>query len=204
MKTNLEIVKDLYRFIEANDLDSIREIFHKNIKWNQMKGFPNGGQYVGTDEIFQNVFENFKKNWSAWSSVLEEYIDGGEHIVVSGYYEGTFNESGIHMEAEFVHKYLIQDGVITKFNQYTDTSLVANAMRVTGKEKQLNNPSHGLKLVDMLEYLVTEYGWEELGNRVRINCFRSNPSLKSSLRFLRRTSWAREEVEFLYMKSIKN
>ena len=59
MKTNLEIVKDLYLFIKKNDLESIRPIFHKNIKWNQMKGFPNGGQYVGADEIFQNVFINF-------------------------------------------------------------------------------------------------------------------------------------------------
>lgn len=204
MKTNIEIVKDLYNFIEKNDLDSIRTIFHKNIKWNQMKGFPNGGQYIGADEIFQNVFEGFKNNWSAWSVNIEEFTDAGETIFVSGYYSGTYNESGIHMEADFIHKYLVQDGIITKFHQYTDTSLIANAMRITSKKKQTNNPLHGVKLAVMLDYLVTEYGWEELGKRIKINCFRSNPSIKSSLRFLRRTNWAREEVEFLYMKSIKN
>lgn len=69
-------------------------------------------------------------------------------------------------------------------------------------EQQPNNPLHGVKLVDMVEYLVGLYGWEELGERIRINCFRSNPSIKSSLKFLRRTPWARAKVESLYLKSI--
>ncbi len=71
------------------------------------------------------------------------------------------------------------------------------------KEQQPNNPLHGVKLADIVEYLVGLYGWEELGQRVQINCFKSNPSVKSSLKFLRRTPWARAEVEALYLKSIK-
>ncbi len=66
---------------------------------------------------------------------------------------------------------------------------------------QPNNPLHGLKLTDILEELVERYGWEELGTRIKINCFNSNPTLKSSLKFLRRTPWAREKVEQLYLKS---
>ena len=67
---------------------------------------------------------------------------------------------------------------------------------------QPNNPLHGVKLADMLEHLVEQYGWEELGDRIRINCFNSDPSIKSSLKFLRRTEWAREKVERLYLRSI--
>lgn len=67
---------------------------------------------------------------------------------------------------------------------------------------QPNNPLHGVKLADMLEHLVEQYGWEELGSRIRINCFNSDPSIKSSLKFLRRTEWAREKVERLYLRSI--
>lgn len=69
---------------------------------------------------------------------------------------------------------------------------------------QPNNPLHGVKLADILEYLVEEYGWEELGRKVKIRCFNYDPSIKSSLKFLRRTPWAREEVELLYRKSIIN
>ncbi|MEM1123893.1 MAG: VF530 family protein [Bacteroidota bacterium] len=68
---------------------------------------------------------------------------------------------------------------------------------------QPNNPLHGVKLAEIMEYLVKVYGWEELAKRIDINCFKSNPSVKSSLKFLRRTDWARTKVEALYLQSIK-
>ena len=67
--------------------------------------------------------------------------------------------------------------------------------------EQKNNPLHGVKLADILEALVNEYGWEELGYRIDIRCFNYDPSIKSSLKFLRRTPWAREKVERLYLKT---
>ena len=68
-------------------------------------------------------------------------------------------------------------------------------------ESQPNNPLHGVKLADILEHLVDEYGFEDLGERITIRCFTDNPSIKSSLKFLRRTPWARKKVEQLYLKS---
>lgn len=70
-------------------------------------------------------------------------------------------------------------------------------------EQQPNNPLHGIKLNDIVEYLYVKYGWDQLGDMVNINCFQSNPTIKSSLKFLRKTPWAREKVERLYLKSIK-
>lgn len=58
---------------------------------------------------------------------------------------------------------------------------------------------HGIKLADIMEKLVDFYGWEELDELIKINCFANNPSIKSSLKFLRRTSWARNKVEKLYI-----
>ncbi|NVK53421.1 MAG: DUF2132 domain-containing protein [Flavobacteriaceae bacterium] len=66
-----------------------------------------------------------------------------------------------------------------------------------------NSPLHGVKLADIVEYLYNVYGWKALGEIIPINCFRSNPSIKSSLKFLRRTPWAREKVEKLYLDTIK-
>ena len=68
-------------------------------------------------------------------------------------------------------------------------------------EEQPNNPLHGVKLKEILEYLVDEYGWEKLGEKIKINCFISDPSIGSSLKFLRRTSWAKEKVQKLYLES---
>ncbi|MBL8050033.1 MAG: DUF2132 domain-containing protein [Anaerolineales bacterium] len=68
-------------------------------------------------------------------------------------------------------------------------------------EQQINNPLHGITLEMILTRLVEKYGWEELGKRITIQCFTNDPSIKSSLRFLRRTPWARKKVEELYLKS---
>lgn len=66
---------------------------------------------------------------------------------------------------------------------------------------QPNNPLHGKTLEAILVQLVDHFGWNELGDRIRINCFLSNPSIKSSLTFLRKTPWARQKVEELYIST---
>jgi len=68
--------------------------------------------------------------------------------------------------------------------------------------EQKNNPLHGKTLAYVIEYLVEQYGWEELGKLIPINCFNDNPSLQSSLKFLRKTEWARKKVENLYIKTV--
>ncbi|WP_373515777.1 VF530 family DNA-binding protein [Persicitalea sp.] len=67
---------------------------------------------------------------------------------------------------------------------------------------QPNNPLHGVKLEDILNHLVATYGWEEMGEVVPVRCFTHDPSVKSSLKFLRRTPWARKRVEELYLQSL--
>ncbi len=64
------------------------------------------------------------------------------------------------------------------------------------------DPLHGITLEALLNALVAKYGWAELAKRININCFKSDPSIKSSLKFLRRTPWARKEVEDLYIDSL--
>lgn len=67
-------------------------------------------------------------------------------------------------------------------------------------ETQVNNPLHGVTLEKVVTELVAHYGWEELAIRIDINCFKSDPSVKSSLKFLRKTPWARAKVEALFME----
>ena len=79
-----------------------------------------------------------------------------------------------------------------------------NHLNIMDKEKvhqkeQPNNPMHGVKLTTVLDVLLEEYGWERLAMRININCFKSNPTINSSLKFLRKTQWARDKVEQLYL-----
>lgn len=66
-----------------------------------------------------------------------------------------------------------------------------------------NNPLHGIKLEMIINELVEHFGWDELSRRINIRCFYSDPSVKSSLKFLRKTPWARTKVENLYIRTFK-
>ena len=70
---------------------------------------------------------------------------------------------------------------------------------MTTPHDQSRNPLHGVTLERMLTELVDHFGWETMGRRIQIRCFTSDPSIGSSLRFLRRTPWAREKVERMYL-----
>lgn len=67
-------------------------------------------------------------------------------------------------------------------------------------KQQPNNPMHGIKLTNVIEELEEHYGWIGLANKVNINCFKQDPSIKSSLKFLRKNQWARDKVEDLYLE----
>ena len=86
-----------------------------------------------------------------------------------------------------------------KTNEELNEENPSRRKRKQATEEQLNNPLHGVKLAQILERLVDHYGWEYLADRVNIRCFMYNPTMKSSVRFLRRMPWAREHVEDLYL-----
>jgi len=70
-------------------------------------------------------------------------------------------------------------------------------------EQQKNNPLHGIKLEQIILELEKNYGWEYMGKEINIRCFNDNPSVKSSLKFLRRTPWARDKVEKMYLRMLE-
>ncbi|PHS04920.1 MAG: transporter [Blastopirellula sp.] len=70
--------------------------------------------------------------------------------------------------------------------------------------EQKNNPLHGLTLQKIVTSLVEHYGWDGLAQQINVNCFRNDPSIKSSLKFLRKTEWARDKVERLYVSTFGN
>lgn len=87
-------------------------------------------------------------------------------------------------------------------NENLDEEKPVKRIRKQATQQQLDNPFHGVKLVQVLERLVAYYGWEYLGERVNIRCFMYDPTMKSSLGFLRRTAWAREHVEDIYLEML--
>ncbi len=100
-------------------------------------------------------------------------------------------KAGLHKNIPHLARYIFL---------FYPSALIFTPMNTTNQ--QPNNPLHGVKLADILEQLVEKYGWDEMGARVDIRCFNFEPSIKSSLKFLRKTPWAREKVEQLYLRSL--
>jgi ketosteroid isomerase-like protein len=132
MQSNIETVKHLYQLFAAKDNAGVRNIFAPGIVWSQMEGFPNGGTYTGADEIFENVFSGFREHWTSFQTIVTDYLDAGASVIALGYYEGTYAQTGRSVKAAFAHHYQLADRKIIRFTQYTDTHLIAEAMRKTG------------------------------------------------------------------------
>lgn len=81
---------------------------------------------------------------------------------------------------------------------------IINVFEYNMTEQRSKDPLHGITLEMQVNALVAKYGWIKLGQLIKINCFRNDPSVKSSLKFLRRTHWARSEVEALYLDSLED
>ena len=128
MASNSAIIRDLYQKFAQRDTEGIRKLFDQNIEWFQMKGFPNGGHYKGSEQIFKHVFQGFREHWTGWKATVTELLESGDSVFAIGFYEGTYNKTGKAVHAEFVHHYTLKGAKIIRFEQYTDTYLVAKAM----------------------------------------------------------------------------
>jgi uncharacterized protein (DUF2132 family) len=94
--------------------------------------------------------------------------------------------------------------ILVQFVRGIPVSFNNDGMQSTPPPAQPRNPLHGKTLEAILTDLVTHYGWEGLGDRIPVRCFTSDPSMASSLKFLRKTPWAREKVEGLYLFMLRD
>lgn len=102
-----------------------------------------------------------------------------------------------------ISKELTIDALKPKTNEELNAESPSRQKRRQATEEELSNPLHGVKLAQVLERLVEYYGWKYLADRVNIRCFIYNPTMKSSLGFLRKMQWAREFVEDIYVEMME-
>lgn len=130
--TNLQTIQSLYEAAAARDRDRLLEIFDPEIEWVQNEGFPGGGTHRGVEAVFDEVFTKLRQRWEGWRAGVDRYLDAGDAIIALGSYRGTYKETGKPMAAAFAHVYWLRDGRIMRFEQYTDTLMVARAMEAGG------------------------------------------------------------------------
>ena len=127
--SNIETVQKMYTLFAEGNTENIKTIFDDDLKWNMMKGFPNGGQHVGIDAVFKNVFGYFKEPWESWKAISLRYIETEDGVFVVGYYEGTYKKTGKYVKADFASEYKVNNGKVIEYNQFTDTALIVEAIK---------------------------------------------------------------------------
>jgi ketosteroid isomerase-like protein len=128
MGKNYEAIKAHYAGSDTKDLSAMMAPVTSRTAWTEMAGFPYAGTYVGPEAIIEGVFKRIGEEWDGYALKLEKLVDGGATIVGIGTYSGTYKKTGKAMSARVVHVWDMEDGKAVRFEQFTDTKLVAAAM----------------------------------------------------------------------------
>ncbi|MBY2910485.1 MULTISPECIES: nuclear transport factor 2 family protein [Rhizobium] len=129
MRTAYEIVKAHYDANARRDMDGMLADIAADCRWTEMDGFPCAGTYVGPQEVFKNVFFALGEAFDGYTFGLERLLDAGSDVIGIGDYAGTYRQTGKSFKARVVHVWSVADGKIRRFEQFTDTLRVADAMR---------------------------------------------------------------------------
>ena len=129
MSTNLEIIKAHYAGSDTKDIDAMLAPLTATTRWTEMAGFPCAGTYIGPEAVVENVFKALGAAWDGYTLKVDRLIDGGDTIVGVGTYSGIYRKTGKAMTARVTHVWDMKDGKVVQFEQFTDTALVADAMR---------------------------------------------------------------------------
>jgi hypothetical protein len=125
----VSVVQEFYNALRAGDVARALAVLSPEIEWTEAEGFP---YYSGTwrtpQAVVDQLFVPLATDWTDFSVTPHEFIVVDERVVSFGTYEGTFRSTGRSMSAPFAHRWVVRDGKIVRFNMYTDTVKVLEAM----------------------------------------------------------------------------
>lgn len=121
-------VREVYEAFAKGDVPAVLGFLTPDAEWTEAEGFPYGGTYIGPNAVLEGVFMRIGSDWDNFAAVPQELIDGGDTVVALGTYSGTYKATGKSFEAPFAHVWKTRDGKAYKFQQYTDTLKVNEAL----------------------------------------------------------------------------
>jgi ketosteroid isomerase-like protein len=120
---NVELARDAYEDFARDDLERVLAVLHPEIEWHQAQGLPHGGLYTGVDEVRRAIFAPLDEEWwDGFRADPEQFIDGGDEVVVLGRYTARAKATGKPLAVPFVHVWTIRDGRVVRFRQFLDTA----------------------------------------------------------------------------------
>ncbi|MDX1395573.1 MAG: nuclear transport factor 2 family protein [Gemmatimonadota bacterium] len=132
--SNVDIVAGLYDAFARGDVPAVLGAMHPEIHWYEAEGNPyepSGEAWVGPDAIVENLFSKLGVDWGGFAVLTSSFHDAGDVVVVEGRYSATHTGTGKPLDAQVCHIWTVQDGRITKFQQYVDTAKLQDVMGAT-------------------------------------------------------------------------
>jgi uncharacterized protein len=127
--SNIDSIKQVYQAFAEGDVPTVLGALSAEIDWTEAEGFPYAGTYHGPRAVLEGVFLRLGSEWNGFAAIPDEFIDGGDTVVVLGKYSGTYKKTGKSFQANFAHVWKLQDGKAIRFIQYVDTLLVHRALQ---------------------------------------------------------------------------
>ena len=127
--SNINSIKQVYQAFAEGDVPTVLGALSPEIDWTEAEGFPYAGTYHGPRAVLEGVFMRLGSEWNGFAAIPDEFIDGGDTVVVLGKYSGTYKKTGKSFQANFAHVWKLQDGKAIRFIQYVDTLLVHRALQ---------------------------------------------------------------------------
>lgn len=130
---NIDIIKALYSDFAKGNIPAVLQKFDPKIEWNEAESFPyaDGNPYIGQNNVLDGVFKRLSSEWNYWNLTNQTYYEANSgEIIVTGYYRAKNKITGKEINAQFVHLWTLDDGLVTKFQQYADTYQTVDAMKI--------------------------------------------------------------------------
>ena len=127
---NVAIVKAIYAAFETGDVPTVTAAMSPDIEWNEAENFPysDGNPYRGADAILGGVFARIGGEWDGFAVEPREFVDGGDTVVMTGRYKGTYKATGRTINAQVAHFWALEGGKVVQFQQLVDTLAVARVV----------------------------------------------------------------------------
>lgn len=123
------VVQEFYNSLGAGDVARALAVLSPDLEWTEAEGFPYySGTWHGPQAVVDNLLAPLARDWTVFSVTAHEFLAEDERVVSFGTYAGTFRSTGRSMSALFAHRWVVRDGKIVRFNMYTDTAKVLEAM----------------------------------------------------------------------------
>ena len=131
---NVVLAKDIYASFARGDIPAVLGAFEPNIQWREAEGNPyqpDGAAWVGPQSVVEKLFKSLGSDWDGFAVSVRALHDAGEYVVMEGRYTGTYKPSGTKLDAQVCHVLRFSNGMLSSFQQYTDTAQFQRVMART-------------------------------------------------------------------------